>query len=141
MNRGSSDRGCHAVGADNLLILVGSRLPCRIMGVAPYTLRNENSALPVEFKRGSNPPTTATPLPNTDGSALSAWTGYSLTTPIPPARPEPRGSSRAGRIWPPDLVDDDEVGYASPHSGDVWPYARAFAAWPADHPSGVQLPR
>ena len=25
------------------------------MGVAPYTFRNENSALPVEFKRGSNP--------------------------------------------------------------------------------------
>jgi len=30
------------------------------MGVAPYTFRNENSVLPAGFKRGSNPPTTAT---------------------------------------------------------------------------------
>jgi len=64
------------------------------MGVAPYTFRNENSVLPVEFKRGSNPPTTSTPLPNTGGLALSAWTAYSLTTPIPPS--PPNTADRAG---------------------------------------------
>jgi len=63
------------------------------MGVAPYTFRNENSFLPADFQRGSNRPTTATPLPNTDGSALSAWTGYSPTAPIAPSPPEPCGSS------------------------------------------------
>src|SRR5512132_641930 len=48
-------------------------------------------------------------LPNTDGSSLSAWTGYLLTTLIQPSPPEHCGSSRAGHIWPPDLVDDDDV--------------------------------
>jgi len=70
------------------------------MGVAPYTFRNENSVLPVEFKRGSNPPTTSTPLPNTDGLALSAWTAYSLTTPIPPSRRTLRIEQGRPQIWP-----------------------------------------
>jgi len=86
------------------------------MGVAPYTFRNENSVLPAGFKRGSNPPTTATRhcriqtvLHYRHGRATH-WQRLWM--------------SRAGGIWPPDLVDDDEVGYASA-------YARAFAAWPA----------
>jgi hypothetical protein len=47
----------------------------------------------------------------------------------------------AGHIGPPDLVDDDDVRYASPHSGGVLPYPPAFAGWPSDHASSVQLPR
>src|SRR6185437_12158533 len=59
--------------------------------------------------------------------------GYSLTPPTPPSPPERCGSSRAGHIWPSELVADDNVRYALPRSGGVSPYARAFAAWPSDH--------
>jgi hypothetical protein len=47
------------------------------MGVAPYTFRNENSFLPADFQRGSNPAAY--------GDAIADY------------------RCRAGHIWPPDL--------------------------------------
>ena len=93
------------------------------MGVAAYTFGNENSFFLADFQRGSNPADYGDAIAQYRRFFTIGVDGHSLTTPIPPSPPEHCGSSWAGRIGPPDLVDDDDARYASPHSEDVLPYA------------------
>ena len=71
------------------------------LAVVPYTFRNENSFLPLDFRRGTDPARTGTRSPSTRCSSRSASTGSSATTPTPPGRPGTSSSGSTGASGPP----------------------------------------
>jgi len=70
--------------------------------VTPYTFRNENSFLPADYQKGTNPADYGDAIAEDIRFYEAGVDGFFTTTPTPPCWPASSGSTRAARRRPPD---------------------------------------